>query len=162
MSCASIGFNEISTENQAVSKCTHAQSSSSRGDSSCWDHSRGTTTLPTRSLLHQIRFLLSKKHNMSNMQNITKKARLVYKIVYLALRPLFLELGVTNTSSSSYSVSFPGSPLAVVIGPSRWRSHCGGLLVQRSQSARARRVTERPGSAEACAHGFSTEIRSNA
>ena len=72
-SCASIGFNDISTENQAVSKRTHAQSSSSRGDSSCWDHSRGTTTLPTRSVLRQIRFLLLKKHNMSNMQNITKK-----------------------------------------------------------------------------------------
>ena len=63
-------------------------------------------------------------HNMSEMQNITnmqnmhnmyKSAVLVHKIVYLALRPLFLVPGVAKTGASSSSVSSAHAALGVVL-----------------------------------------------
>jgi hypothetical protein len=54
---------------------------------------------------------------MSNIQNMHKSADLVHKIVYLALRPLSLELGVVKLGSLSSSVSSARVALGVVLGP---------------------------------------------
>jgi hypothetical protein len=85
------------------------------------------------------------------MQNMHKSADLVHKIVCLALRPLFLELGVEKLGSSSS----PVSSLGVVIGPAatagegsagaagaevaerplRWRFFAGSRRLARSESS---------------------------
>ena len=52
---------------------------------------------------------------MQNMQNMSKKTILVQKIVYLALRPLFLELCGMIAMSSSSSVSSAVALLAVFL-----------------------------------------------
>ena len=54
-------------------------------------------------------------HNMQNMQNMSKKTILVQKIVYLALRPLFLEHCGMIAMSSSSSVSSAVALLAVFL-----------------------------------------------
>ncbi len=64
-------------------------------------------------------------HNMFEMQNITNikictictNAVLVHKIVYLALRPLFLVPGVAKTGAQSSSVSSAHAALGVVLVP---------------------------------------------
>jgi hypothetical protein len=60
---------------------------------------------------------MSKIQNMLNMSNIQNSADLVHKIVYLALCPLFLELGVVKLGSLSSSVSSARVALGVVLGP---------------------------------------------
>ena len=55
--------------------------------------------------------------NMQNMHNMYKSAVLVHKIVYLALRPLFLVPGVAKTGASSSSVSSAHAALGVVLVP---------------------------------------------
>jgi hypothetical protein len=54
--------------------------------------------------------------NMLNIQNMHKSTDLVHKIIYLALCPFFLELGVVKLGSSS-SVSSARVALGVVLGP---------------------------------------------
>ncbi len=60
---------------------------------------------------------MSNMSNMLNMQIIHKNAVLVHKIVYLALRPLFLVPGVAKTGASSSSVSFTRAALGLVLVP---------------------------------------------
>ncbi len=58
--------------------------------------------------------------NMSNKlitQNMHKNAVLVHKIVYLALRPLFLVPDDAKTGASSSSVSSAHAALGVVLVP---------------------------------------------
>jgi hypothetical protein len=54
--------------------------------------------------------------SMSNIQNMHKSAYLVHKMVYLALHPLFLELGVVKLGLSSSSVSSARVALGMVLG----------------------------------------------
>jgi hypothetical protein len=63
---------------------------------------------------------MSNMSNKLNMQNMHKNAglvTLVYKIVYLALRLLFLVQGVAKTGASSSSVSSAHAALGVVLVP---------------------------------------------
>ena len=192
-SCASIGFNDISTENQAVSKRTHAQSSSSRGDSSCWDYGRGTTTLPSRSVLLQIRTICQipticqirticrkalyvKYTQYVRYAQYIKYAQYVEKAQIAAQYVKYAEynkkklIGIQNRLPGFASTP-PGTGchkhifVVVFSAISGFcpRSYHRSLQLEKPRGGAAgAEVAERPGSAEACAHGFSTEIRSNA
>ncbi len=60
---------------------------------------------------------MSNISNMLNMQSMHQKAVLEHKIVYLALCPVFLVLGVPRDSSSSSSEISALAVLGVVLGP---------------------------------------------
>ncbi len=74
---------------------------------------------------------MSNMLNMLNMQNMHKNAVLVHKIVYLALRPLFLVPGVAKAGASSSS--------------RRVIRACGPRSGSRSRRSRGRRHGRRRG-----------------
>ena len=80
---------------------------------------------------------------------------MAHKIFFLASRPFFLELGVTNTFSSSSSVSFAGAALAVIIVSA-------AAAGEATRAAAGAEAAERPNSAAACALDFWVGRRSYA